>query len=64
MHLFGIEIVVSYVEETEAWIGKRFPCVLSLWMRQRKSGALRQGGCREVEQEERNHNISMLVPEA
>ena len=57
------QIAASYVEETEAWIGKEIP-VRVITVDEAKEKLVLSGKvvAREVKQEERNHKISMLVP--
>lgn len=57
------KIAASYVEETEAWIGKEIP-VRVITVDEAKEKLVLSGKvvAREAEQEERNHKISMLVP--
>ncbi len=57
------QIAASYVEETEAWIGKEIP-VRVITVDEAKEKLVLSGKvvAREAEQEERNHKISMLVP--
>lgn len=57
------QIAASYVEETEAWIGKEIPVrVITLDEAKEKLVLSGKVVAREAEQEERNHKISMLVP--
>ena len=57
------QIAASYVEDTEAWIGKEIP-VRVITVDEEKEKLVLSGKvvAREAEQEERNHKISMLVP--
>ena len=57
------QIAASYVEDTEAWIGKEIP-VRVITVDEAKEKLVLSGKvvAREAEQEERNHKISMLVP--
>ena len=57
------QLAASYVEDTEAWIGKEIP-VRVITVDEAKEKLVLSGKvvAREAEQEERNHKISMLVP--
>ena len=57
------QIAASYVEDTDAWIGKEIP-VRVITVDEAKEKLVLSGKvvAREAEQEERNHKISMLVP--
>ena len=57
------QIAASYVEDTEAWIGKEIP-VRVITVDEEKEKLVLSGKvvAREAEEEERNHKISMLVP--
>ncbi len=57
------QLAASYVEDTEAWIGKEIP-VRVITVDEAKEKLVLSGKvvAREAEQEERTHKISMLVP--
>ena len=57
------QLAASYVEDTEAWIGKEIP-VRVITVDEAKEKLVLSGKvvAREAEQEERNHKISMVVP--
>lgn len=57
------QLAASYVEDTEAWIGKEIPVrVITVDEAKEKLVLSGKAVAREAEQEERNHKISMLAP--
>ena len=57
------QLAASYVEDTEAWIGRYIlVCVITVDEAKEKLVLSGKVVAREAEQEERNHKISMLVP--
>lgn len=57
------QIRASYVEDTDAWIGKEIPVrVITVDAQKQKLVLSGKAVAREAEAEERNHKISMIVP--
>lgn len=57
------QITASYVEDTDAWIGKEIPVrVITVDAQKQKLVLSGKAVAREAEAEERNHKISMIVP--
>ena len=57
------QLGLSYVEDTESWVGKEVRCkVITVDAERKKLVLSNKAVAREEEAEERNHKISMIVP--